>query len=629
MTERFGSFCVLTLGCKVNAYDTQTVREHLSARGLVEVAVPAAADLTVVNTCAVTAEAVRKSRALVRRVRRANPDGRVAVTGCAAAEQPDAFAGMDGVACVAGPAADVLAELDRLGPAPQDVPHIADDDPEDAGAGEPPIGAGMVPLPLAGPESLPQAITRFDGHARAFLKVQDGCDCHCSFCIIPFLRGRVRSKEITAAVAEARALLAAGHREIVLTGVHLGAFGRPHGKPPRRRRSSDGAAATTDGSHPYSSLITQQPSLGWELNRSNRLADLAEALLEIPGRWRLRLSSLEAGEVTDRLIAVMAGSGGRICPHLHLPLQSGSSRVLRRMNRRYSADDFVRTVDAVRRGVPDCAISTDIIVGFPGETDADFEATLAAARRCGFSKIHAFPYSVRPGTAAAGFEGHLPEPVKRDRLRRLTALGDELAEAYHRRYVGAVAEVVLELTESRPGVRTGITERYGEADVAVADGADPGREIVSVRLTGYSDGRFAAERVAQPAGGPPMPKPFLAVVDDLFFRAKIDGAARGLGVPGRFARTADEALSAAVGEPPAVVFVDLNLGSADAVEVIRRAKADPALSATPIIAFVSHVQADLARAGQAAGADEVRPRSWFSENLARVLIDRCGGAPKT
>jgi threonylcarbamoyladenosine tRNA methylthiotransferase MtaB len=399
-----------------------------------------------------------------------------------------------------------------------------DADREEEAEDDPPAPA--VPLPLAATsdfglrtsDSAFPAIHRFDGHRRAFLKVQDGCDCFCSFCIIPFLRGGVRSKPVGAVVAEAAALLESGHRELVLTGVHLGAFGRPHGVRAKRwagpgASKADVRMMNEESEAAHSSLGTLPSDFGsdaWSLNRSNRLAELVEALVRLPGpggrRWRMRLSSLEATEVTARLVGAMAASGGKVCPHLHLPLQSGSSAVLHRMNRRYSAEDFVRVVEEVRRSVPDCSISTDVIVGFPGETEADFAETLAVAERCRFSKVHVFPYSARRGTAAAGYGGRVDPDEKRDRCRRLAEAGRRSASRYHSAWVGRTAEGLLELGGPLPDseaawappgrrVRRGLTERYGEVDVALPADRDPGGELFPVRLLAWDPdaGRFRGE----------------------------------------------------------------------------------------------------------------------------------------
>jgi len=523
MNVPISSFSLTTLGCKVNQYDTQSLREHLLGLGIVEIPFDSGADLAIVNTCAVTEEAVRKSRKLVRRARRLNPGAAVAVTGCHASESADELRAEPGVAWVAGATDEFALGLTRLldgsraipegPPRPNDAPRAAiairtggapptapdrqsalvgseepgtrlggslalAEDAEDEGDEPTEAPAAFAELPLYG-EVFTQTITRFDGHTRAFLKVQDGCDNFCSFCIIPFLRGHVRSKTVAAALAETQALLAAGHREIVLTGVHLGAFGRSGGAR-ARRWAGPGAPAPDE--------------TGWTLNRTNRLADLVEALVALPGDWRLRLSSIEATEVTQRLLDVMAGSP-RACPQFHLPLQSGCDRTLHRMNRRYSSSDYLRVVERIRDALPDCAITTDLIVGFPGETEDEFAQTLATARAAGFSKIHIFPFSARPGTAAYAHSDQVAAEVRKDRCRRLAELERELADAFHRPFVGSTARVLIEeppdaATRTLAGSPArGLTERYGDVAFALPDGAAPG-DLIAVRLAALVDGRF-------------------------------------------------------------------------------------------------------------------------------------------
>jgi threonylcarbamoyladenosine tRNA methylthiotransferase MtaB len=389
-----GTVAFVTFGCKVNQYESQALREGLACRGFSEVAPDAGADLYVINTCTVTRTAFQEAERAVRRLHRRFPRAEFAVTGCAAATNRADFEALPGVTRV--------------------VPH----DEKSA-----------LPLYIADP-ALPAAdlrpsifdlkVSGFEGHTRAFLKVQDGCDLRCSFCIIPSVRGRSVSRDLDDCLDEARRLVAHGYREIVVTGVHVGSF-RP-------------------------------------------LPELFDALLGIDGLGRVRLSSLEAEELGDHLLDVMAGSGGRFCPHLHLPLQSGDDAVLRAMRRRTNRSQFLRAVDRARSRVPEIAITTDVIVGFPGETEAQFENTLDVVRRAGMSRVHVFPYSPREGTDAARLPD-LPETVKQDRRARLESLGAELAQSACGRFVGREVEVLVE-----QGGR-GYTGHYLRATVDAPRGA--------------------------------------------------------------------------------------------------------------------------------------------------------------
>ncbi|MFK7960099.1 MAG: radical SAM protein [Phycisphaerales bacterium] len=261
-------------------------------------------------------------------------------------------------------------------------------------------------------------------HIRAEIRIQDGCDAHCTFCIIPKIRPTLRSKSIADAVAEARALVALGHVEIVLSGIFLGAFGHPTAL--RRRQSAPGA--------PY-------------------LAELLDAVAAVPGLERLRISSMEPMDVTDELLDAMVANRGVVVPHLHLPLQSGSNAILRRMNRQYDADDYRAMLDRVEsalteHGLPP-AITTDIICGFPGSTEDDFQATVAMAERASYLHIHAFPFSPRQGTAAARWKADMvPMDVRRRRVRDLMELeqrpGDGLADRFRRRLIGRTLRIVVE-----------------------------------------------------------------------------------------------------------------------------------------------------------------------------------------
>jgi threonylcarbamoyladenosine tRNA methylthiotransferase MtaB len=315
-------------------------------------------------------------------------------------------------------------------------------------------------------------ISRFVGRTRAFVKVQDGCSLACAYCIVPKVRGRSRSRRIQDAVDEARRLVEAGYPELVLTGVHLGLYGQ-------------------------------------DLPDRPRLFDLVALLLEIPGRWRLRLSSIEANELRDGELLAFAdgcdrGADGRrprLCPHLHLPLQSGSADVLRRMRRMSTPESLAHAAGILRGRMADVALSTDLLVGFPGESDRDFEATLEAVRRLAFSRIHAFPFSARPGTEAAGWPGVVSPAAVRERMRALDRLARESAAAFHRRFIGRSVDV---LVEARPDRRTGRPCGYSEhyVRVALAAGAPRG-VLVRARVTDADE----TGAVAVPVHHVPRPEP--------------------------------------------------------------------------------------------------------------------------
>ena len=398
--------CALTtLGCKVNQYETQAIREQLLAAGYDEVRFRERADVYVINTCTVTGHAEEKCRKRIRRAVRLNPDAAIVATGCYAHADPDALRSIEGVTHVipksqAGRIAGILEGK------------------------EPPCTEGLGPDHRESfSDTLGLSISRFAGHTRAFLKIEDGCDAFCSYCIVPHVRGPVRSRLLEDVAAEARRLVENGHIEIVLTGIHLGVYGRDLGMP-------DGVLRA------------------------------AEALLAIDGLRRVRLSSMEVNEVSDALIDLAANSD-RLCPHFHIPLQSGDTDILRAMNRSYTPDEYLATLDRVRAKIENPSFTTDVLVGFPGETEEQFENTLAVCRRAGFSRMHAFPYSARPGTPAAELPHPCSHDVIRERERRTIELADDLALAYKRPFVGRVVEPLVESRRDRDtGRLCGYTERY-------------------------------------------------------------------------------------------------------------------------------------------------------------------------
>ena len=384
-------FSIVNLGCKVNQVESDAF-EKLLGRASACYSAPEAADLIIVNTCTVTGEAEKKTRKSVRQALRANDHARVIVTGCASAIDPTFFAEL-GERVIVVPKAEMEAFLAEL----------AADGSGFSGEG----GAGL-----------------HHGHARIGIKVQDGCDNACTYCIVHVARGRATSRPAEAVVAEAVALAQSGVREIVLTGINLGSY------------DADGLDLA-------------------DLCR-RLLAETAE--LHAPGEppCRFRIGSVEPMDVSMDLIGLLAEARGRLCRHLHLPLQSGSSKVLQEMGRPYDAEEYRQLADYLRAMVPEIALTTDIIVGFPGETEQDFEDTCALARHVGFAKIHVFPYSQREGTPAAERPDQVPPGEKAARAARLRTLTDELAAADRAARAGAVELALVE----RPGHAT--TESYHE-----------------------------------------------------------------------------------------------------------------------------------------------------------------------
>lgn len=372
----------LTLGCKVNQYETEYVRQSLLEAGYRSAADGERADLCVVNTCTVTATGDAKSRQAIRRLARDNPQARIVVMGCYATRAPAEVAQLPHVVEVVTDKRELPDLLGRFGVV----------DP-------------------------PDGISRFGDRQRAYIKVQDGCLLRCSYCIIPYVRPHMSSRPLESICAETRRLLAAGYREIVLTGIHLGHYGVD--KNVHRSKSE------------------------WI-----RLSDLVRQLacIDFDGDWRIRLSSIEATEVTRELLDVMAAFPQRVCPHLHICLQSGSDHILGKMRRRWGVQRFIDRCRLVKGILDSPALTTDVMVGFPGESEADFQATCEVVREVGFCKLHIFPFSPRRGTPAAQLPDQVTAEVKGERVERLGQIERVVRHRYQESLLGQRLHVLAEST---------------------------------------------------------------------------------------------------------------------------------------------------------------------------------------
>ncbi len=434
MAKRVAFF---VLGCKVNQYEVEAMAGIFRRGGYTVVDFTAPAEVLIVHTCAVTAQAEQKSRQVIRQAVRRNPEAVIAVTGCYSQIAADQIAQIPGVDVIIGTAerGQILTLVEAAAAGKAVAPVISDS-----------RQAGDF-------EELP--VYEYASRTRASLKIQEGCDQFCSYCIVPYTRGKVRSRALGAIVAEAERLVSMGFKEIVLTGIHLGAYGKDLPEP----------------------LL---------------LTDVLAALQAVPGLARLRISSIEPTEISDRLLAQIAGSAV-ICRHLHIPLQSGDDTVLGRMNRRYSAAEFRAVIDRVRAAVPDIGLSTDIIVGFPGETDEQFENTYALAAAVGFGHLHVFQYSRRTGTPAAKLPDQVLPAVKEARSKRLIALSEEMAERFHARFIGKEMPVLAEHIDPRSGLLEGLTDNY--IRVFFPGAPEQSGELIPVRITAVAGSQVRGEPV--------------------------------------------------------------------------------------------------------------------------------------
>ncbi|HYF92289.1 MAG TPA: tRNA (N(6)-L-threonylcarbamoyladenosine(37)-C(2))-methylthiotransferase MtaB [Symbiobacteriaceae bacterium] len=396
---------VTTLGCKVNQYDTEAMLALFRRAGYRIVDFHEPADVYIINTCTVTGRGAAKSRQLIRNAIRRSPLSVVAVAGCYTQTDPDEVAAIPGVSLIIGN---------------QDRERVVELCEQAAGAPEP-IRAVNNIWQAREFEEMP--VDSFMGHTRAVVKIQEGCNIFCTFCIIPYARGKPRSRRPESVVSECGRLAAEGFREVVLTGIHLGSYGRD-----------------------YKNEFT--------------LARVVEEIAAIDGIDRIRLSSLEPKHVSDHLMRLLQ-SNPKVCRHLHLSLQSGSQTVLERMKRAYTAQEYRDVVQELRRRIPDIGLTTDVIVGFPGETEAEHRESMAFIKEMGFGRLHVFPFSPRKGTPAATMPGQISKAVKEHHTHDMIALGRELALQFATRFVGQTLTVLAEEeADTEPGWLEGYTDNY-------------------------------------------------------------------------------------------------------------------------------------------------------------------------
>ncbi len=408
---------IVTLGCKTNQFESVAMGEQLASAGYRQVEFTDGADLVIVNTCTVTAATDAQSRNLIRRARRFNPQARVVVTGCYAQIDPQSLSQIPGVALVIGNQ-EKLRLLETLS---------SFDETTKIQVGDIRNSSTIEPLSLSG----------FDQRSRAFVQIQNGCDAFCSYCIIPYARGRSRSVPVAAIVEQLKKLAENGYPEIVLTGIHIGNYGQ-------------------------------------DLSPQVDLLYLLQQIEKSNFAGRLRLGSIEPTELPEKLYQYIAAADW-ICPHFHIPLQAGDDVVLQRMNRHYTTTFFADLIERIHQLQPDAAIGLDVITGFPGETDQQFEYTFHLLELLPFSHLHVFPFSRRSGTPAATMPDQLSGTIIKQRAAQLRQLGEEKLHDFSRRFIGSELDIVIEAGES-DGLRKGLSENY--LSVAVpAENAEPGKMI--------------------------------------------------------------------------------------------------------------------------------------------------------
>lgn len=423
--------CFVTLGCKVNQTESEAMAQLFRNAGYVVVAASETADVVVVNTCTVTNTGDSKSRQVIRRMIKTHPESFVVVMGCYAQTAPGEVLNIEGVDLVLGTQdrMKVLEWIERV---------KSERTPQNAVRGIWEAEAF---------EELPQLSE--ERRTRAMLKIQEGCNKFCTYCIIPYARGPVRSRLPENALAEAQRLVEAGYPEIVLTGIHTGSYGEDLGE-------------------------------AWDLAR------LIRELVKIQGLRRLRLSSIEPMEYTPELIESIISSNV-VCPHLHIPLQSGSDAILARMQRPYTLGEFKDLLEQLRQQIPNLAVTTDIIVGFPGETEEDHQKALAFVAACGFSGIHVFPYSKRKGTPAADYPDQVPNKIKEQRVKDLLEVARKSQDTFVRRFLGKPVEVLIERVNA-DGQAIGHTPHYLQVHLPPKEEGKPwvsGEFVTVVLEEGY------------------------------------------------------------------------------------------------------------------------------------------------
>ena len=426
-----------TLGCKVNQADTASMENLFLRSGHQLVSFDGEADVYIINTCVVTNTGQRKSRQTIHRAIRKNPNALIVVTGCypqTAAEEVKAIAGVDMIIGNQDRAQIVQLVEERLAHRQTDT-------------------LDAVHKLTASTAFEEMAAGDITDKTRAFLKIQEGCNQFCTYCIIPYARGPLRSRSLESIRTETQRLISAGFKEIVLIGIHLGCYGK---------ENSDGPT----------------------------LYDAVKTVLEVPGVQRLRLGSLESVEVEPRLLTLMQ-EDARFCRHLHLPLQSGCDKTLQAMHRPYTTAKFKTLLADIKTKVPDIAITTDVIVGFPGETEADFETTCKFAESCSFSKMHIFPFSARKGTPAEKFAGAVTEAVKKERADILGKIDETMHKTFMQAMVGQTAEILFEQPAGEDYFE-GLTGNYQRVFVK-SGGRNLGGEILPVKITAFDGEKLLGE----------------------------------------------------------------------------------------------------------------------------------------
>ena len=449
------------LGCKVNAYETEAMQQQLEERGSEIVPFDQPADVYIINTCSVTNIADRKSRQMLHRAKKLNPGAVVVAAGCYVQVAADALREDASVDVIIGNnrkarLADILDAYMRDRGQTGERENAGGEDTADG------CGSNVHVLDIAHTEEYEDLrVSRPGDHTRAFIKVQDGCNQFCSYCIIPYARGRVRSRKPEEVAAEVKGLVEQGYKEVVLTGIHLSSYGTEH--------------------------MVESPVKGgnWDCGP---LWDLIGRIHGIQGLERIRLGSLEPRIITEEFASRLAGLP-KFCPHFHLSLQSGCDATLKRMNRHYTTRDYLERCDILRTAFDHPAITTDVIVGFPGETQEEFAVTREFLERVHFYEMHVFKYSKRAGTRAASMDDQVPEQVKAQRSDILLALEQSMSAEYRRYFVGRQVSVLFEerVEIDKKSYMTGHTPQYVKAALPLEEGMDEdglSGQIVQVRASG-------------------------------------------------------------------------------------------------------------------------------------------------